>query len=117
MMHVPADDRSAVSSVDAASVARHWRLRVDISERQAALLDLARGCGDFEICMERLAVGDYLIEVGSSSNERRTLILRLRWWMDDFFPKRQRSRAVLTGRSFSSKGRHLRKCLTFTPTR
>jgi ERCC4-type nuclease len=64
MMHVPADDRSAQSGVGAANVARHWRLRVDISERHAALLDLARRCGDFEICMERLAVGDYLIDDG-----------------------------------------------------
>jgi ERCC4-type nuclease len=64
MMHVPADDRSAESGVGAANVARLWRLRVDISERHAALLDLARGCGDFEICMERLAVGDYLIDDG-----------------------------------------------------
>ena len=64
MMHVPADDGSAESGVGAANVARPWRLRVDTSERNAALLDLARGCGDFEICMERLAVGDYLIDGG-----------------------------------------------------
>ena len=64
MMHVPADDGSAESGVGAANVARHWRLRVDTSERHAALLDLARRCGDFEICMEGLAVGDYLIDDG-----------------------------------------------------
>ena len=64
MMHVPGDDRSADSGVGAANDSRRWRLRVDTSERNAALLDLARGCGDFEICMERLAVGDYLIDDG-----------------------------------------------------
>ena len=64
MMHLPADDRRAENGVGAANVVRHWRLRVDTSERHAALLDLARGCGDFAICMERLAVGDYLIDDG-----------------------------------------------------
>lgn len=70
MMHVP-DDRSAESGVGGANVSTHWRLRVDVSERNAALLDLARGCGDFEICMERLAVGDYLID-GGIVIERKT---------------------------------------------
>ena len=58
MMHVPAVDRNAES----VGVARPWQLRVDCSERNAALLDLARGCGEFDIRMERLAVGDYLID-------------------------------------------------------
>jgi DNA excision repair protein ERCC-4 len=71
MMHVPADDRSAESGVGAANGARPWRLRVDTSERHAALLDLARGCGDFDIRMERLAIGDYLID-GSIVIERKT---------------------------------------------
>ena len=35
-----------------------------ISERNAALLNLARECGDFDIHMERLAVGDYVIDGG-----------------------------------------------------
>jgi ERCC4-type nuclease len=48
-----------------------WRLRVDFSERNAALLDLARGCGDFDIRMDRLAIGDYLIE-GGLVIERKT---------------------------------------------
>lgn len=69
-MHVPYD-RSAESGAGAANVAAHWRIRVDVSERNAALLDLARGCGDFEICMERLAVGDYLID-GGIVIERKT---------------------------------------------
>jgi DNA excision repair protein ERCC-4 len=63
MMHVPAVDRNA-ESVGVANVARQWQLRVDCSERNAALLDLARGCGEFDIRMERLAVGDYLIDGG-----------------------------------------------------
>jgi ERCC4-type nuclease len=115
-MHVPADDGSAESGVGAANVARHWRLRVDTSERHAALLDLARGCGDFEICMERLAVGDYLIGDGIVI-ERKTYSDFATSLVDDSFPKRQRSREVPTGRSFCSKGPHLRRCRTFTPTR
>jgi DNA excision repair protein ERCC-4 len=70
MMHVPAVDRKA-DNVRVANMARQWRLRVDCSERNAALLDLARGCGDFDIRMERLAVGDYLID-GGIVIERKT---------------------------------------------
>ena len=51
--------------------ARRYRLRVDFSERNAAVLDLARECGDFDIHMERLAVGDYLID-GGIIVERKT---------------------------------------------
>jgi ERCC4-type nuclease len=64
MMHVPAVARNAESRVGVANVARPWLLRVDFAERNAALLGLARGCGDFDIRMERLAVGDYHIEDG-----------------------------------------------------
>jgi DNA excision repair protein ERCC-4 len=71
MRHVPAVDRNAESCVGDANVARQWRLRVDFSERNAALLDLARGCGDFDIRMERLAIGDYLID-GGIVLERKT---------------------------------------------
>ena len=71
MMPVPAVDRNAESGVDAANVARQWRLRVDFSERNAALLDLARGCREFDIRMERLAVGDYIID-GGLVIERKT---------------------------------------------
>ena len=39
-----------------------YRLRVDISEREAALSRLARSCGDFNVHVERLPAGDYLIE-------------------------------------------------------
>jgi ERCC4-type nuclease len=44
-------------------VARH-ELRVDPSERHAALLDLARRCGDFDVRMEHLTVGDYCLDRG-----------------------------------------------------
>jgi len=43
---------------------RPWLLRVDFSERHAELLDLARRCGEFDVQMARLAVGDYFIEDG-----------------------------------------------------
>lgn len=36
-------------------------LRVDCSERHAVLLDLARRCGEFDVQVEDLAVGDYFI--------------------------------------------------------
>lgn len=49
---------------------RH-QLRVDISERQAALLDLVRQCADFEVRIEQLAVGDYVIN-GGITVERKT---------------------------------------------
>lgn len=41
---------------------RRWQLRVDFSEHNAALLDLARACDDFDVEMVRLAVGDYSID-------------------------------------------------------
>jgi DNA excision repair protein ERCC-4 len=40
---------------------RH-RLRVDFAEQNAALLDLARECADFDVQLERLTVGDYSID-------------------------------------------------------
>jgi DNA excision repair protein ERCC-4 len=44
-------------------VVRH-ELRVDPSERHAALLDLARQCDDFDVHMEHLTVGDYCLDRG-----------------------------------------------------
>lgn len=44
-------------------VVRH-ELRVDPSERHAALLDLARRCDDFDVRMEHLTVGDYCLDRG-----------------------------------------------------
>ncbi|MBI3492688.1 MAG: multidrug MFS transporter [Acidobacteria bacterium] len=44
-------------------VVRH-ELRVDPSERHAALLDLARQCDDFDVRMEHLTVGDYCLDRG-----------------------------------------------------
>jgi ERCC4-type nuclease len=44
-------------------VVRH-ELRVDPSERHAALLDLARQCDDFDVYMEHLTVGDYCVDRG-----------------------------------------------------
>jgi len=41
--------------------ARH-RLRVDFAEQNAALLDLARACVDFDVQLDRLRVGDYSID-------------------------------------------------------
>ena len=35
--------------------------RVDFSERHSALLDLAQASGDFDVLLERLAVGDYFV--------------------------------------------------------
>ena len=41
---------------------RRHQLRVDLSERNAALLDLARECDDFDVRMVHLPVGDYFID-------------------------------------------------------
>jgi DNA excision repair protein ERCC-4 len=51
-------------------VVRH-DLRVDPSERHAALLDLARQCDDFDVRMEHLTVGDYCLD-GGIVVERKT---------------------------------------------
>jgi ERCC4 domain len=46
-------------------------LRVDLSERNATLVDLARACGDFDVRMDHLDVGDYCID-GGVVIERKT---------------------------------------------
>jgi hypothetical protein len=48
-------------------------LRVDFSERNARLVDRARACGDFDVRMDRLEVGDYCID-GSVVIERKTYV-------------------------------------------
>jgi DNA excision repair protein ERCC-4 len=48
-------------------------LRVDFSERNATLVDLARACGDFDVRMDRLDVGDYCVD-GSVVIERKTYV-------------------------------------------
>lgn len=69
MTHAPAVDGNAESravrnAVTAVPGSRRYLLRVDFSERHAALLDLARSCGDFDVQLERLAVGEYFIDRG-----------------------------------------------------
>src|SRR5437867_3825909 len=44
-------------------VVRH-ELPVDPSEQHAALLDLARQCDDFDVCIEHLPAGDYCLDRG-----------------------------------------------------
>ena len=69
MTHTFTADRNAQGGLvrqgaaDATEGTRH-RLRVDFSERHAALVALARECGDFDIEMERLAIGDYYVDDG-----------------------------------------------------
>jgi DNA excision repair protein ERCC-4 len=59
------DDEPSNGWAHAAAVPpRRHRLRVDFSERNAALLDLARGCADFDVQMAHLATGDYFINSG-----------------------------------------------------
>lgn len=43
---------------------RRHQLRVDFSERNAAVLDLARACDDFDVHMVHLPIGDYFIDSG-----------------------------------------------------
>jgi ERCC4-type nuclease len=44
------------------AAAPQYRLRVDTSERDAALVALVRGSGEFDVHVERLPAGDYLVE-------------------------------------------------------
>ena len=55
--------------------ARH-QVRVDCSERHAALCDLVHQCPDFEVRMERLAVGDYSIDGGVVIERKTSVELR-----------------------------------------
>jgi Fanconi anemia group M protein len=54
---------AAGASVGCVKSAPHV-LRVDFSERHSALLDLAQASGDFDVRLERLAVGDYVVGAG-----------------------------------------------------
>ena len=73
---IPAADGDAASGiahgavVDGARSRRH-KLRVDFSERHAALFDLARKSGDFDIRLEQLSIGDYFVD-GGVIVERKT---------------------------------------------
>ncbi len=62
MTHATAVDGNAESGP--VPGARRYLLRVDFSERHAGLLSLARNCGDFDIQLERLAIGDYVVDRG-----------------------------------------------------
>jgi ERCC4-type nuclease len=66
-----AAENGVVRNVVANAGFRRYVLRVDFSERNAALLELARECGEFDIQMARLAVGDYEID-GGVVVERKT---------------------------------------------
>lgn len=68
-----AEDRSVAASnvATGATRARPHQLRVDHAERNAALLDLARQSDHFEVHLEHLDVGDYVIDSGSIV-ERKT---------------------------------------------
>jgi len=63
-------EAALAEQMGAARGPRH-QLRVDFSERNAALLALAQTCGDFDIRLERLTVGDYEID-GGIVIERKT---------------------------------------------
>src|SRR6266542_3982290 len=56
-------DGGAMTAARRDRVVRHV-LRVDPSERHAALFDLARQCDDFDVRMEHLTVGDYCLDRG-----------------------------------------------------
>lgn len=71
-----ADDRPDASGVANDALVTDTRtrrhlLRVDVAERHAALLDLARASGDFDVRLEQLEVGDYLVD-GGVLVERKT---------------------------------------------
>src|SRR3984893_16509874 len=59
------DGESPKAWADAAVVSpRRHQLRVDLSERNAAVLRLARECEDFDVQMVHLPIGDYFIDSG-----------------------------------------------------
>jgi hypothetical protein len=61
------DGESPKAWADAAVVApRRHRLRVDLSERNAAVVRLARECEDFDVQMVHLPMGDYFIDSGAA---------------------------------------------------
>src|SRR6266849_5617456 len=66
-------DDMADENVDANGHRPAHILRVDFSERNATLVDLARACGDFDVRMDRLDVGDYCVD-GSVVIERKTYV-------------------------------------------
>lgn len=68
--HRASDVRIAVPQ-DSERRSRRYRLRVDPSERDAALLDLLRQCAEFEVRVEHLTIGDYDID-GGITVERKT---------------------------------------------
>ena len=74
------------------------RLRVDCSERNAALLKLASECGDFEVSVVRLRSGDYLVDDWSLLSEKLTRISRPRLQMGDSFRRPPHSLEVLIDR-------------------
>src|SRR3989441_13209478 len=66
------DGESPQVWADAAVVPpRRHQLRVDVSERNAAVLRLARECEDFDVQMVHLPIGDYFID-GGVVVERKT---------------------------------------------
>jgi Fanconi anemia group M protein len=72
---VSTENRNDESSKEWAHAAvvrpRRHHLRVDFSERNAEVLDLARECDDFDVHMVHLPVGDYVID-GGVIVERKT---------------------------------------------
>jgi ERCC4-type nuclease len=56
-------EQAGTTTVDGYDVVRH-ELVVDPSEWNAELLALARQCGDFDVRVEHLAVGDYWLDRG-----------------------------------------------------
>ena len=59
------DGESEKTSADATGVPpRRHQLRVDLAERNAAVLGLARECEDFDVQMVHLPIGDYFIDSG-----------------------------------------------------
>ena len=66
------DGESSNERAHAAVVrSRRHQLSVDFSERNAAVLHLARACDDFDVHITHLRVGDYIID-GGVVVERKT---------------------------------------------
>jgi ERCC4-type nuclease len=92
-------------------------LRVDFSERNAALVDLARECGEFDVRMDRLDVGDYCVDGGVVIERKTYLDFAMSLADGRSFHRRRLSQEVRIVPSCSSKVPSLRECPTFIRTR
>jgi ERCC4-type nuclease len=111
------DGESTVWADAAAVPRRRHQLRVDLSERNAAVLRLARECEDFDVQIVHLPIGDDVIDSGVVV-ERKTYADFATSLVDGrLFPQAAHSRKVLIGLSFYSRAQNHCECQMSIHTR